>query len=383
MNANESLTQYNEEQQILSRGVGLPGRVAVSFTMAGGLLLGGVLVAFQTLAGRLSGHGLFVTASGLFVVGALLGLVHGLLLGFLGRPEGQRAREAVRALGRAILYSIPAAAVAWLLTVWIALTFMAVITGRVGAEILVGVAWVGTAAVLSWAAITGVRAIRQAYLRWPDPVMGTVLVAGSFAALLVAFLADRPELWLTHFRVTEVGAVLLATFATIWIVGPAVTLSLRLVRELPGRNRTAPVSVGAGMVDVGYGLLVGLVAGLLALPFTPASVVPGTVGGFLTSMAQVLLDETLLRLFLMTAVAWVVMRRWQGARREEIAVAAVAAVAVVQVLLYLPGVVAAGFPTALAAATFTGAAILVPAILFGVVYWARGVTAALGAHGTA
>lgn len=382
MNANESLSPYSEEQ-ILSRGVGLPGRVAVSFTMAGGLLLGGVLVAIQTLAGRLSGHGLFMTATGLFVVGAALGLIHGVVLGYLGRPQEQSPREAIRALGRATLYSIPAAAVAWLLTVWIALTFMAVLTARVGAEILVGVAWAGTAVVLSWAAITGVRALRQAYLRWPDPVMGTVLVAGGFAALMVAFLAERPELWLVNFRVTEIGAVLLATFATIWIVGPAVTLALRLIRDLPGVDRRAPASAGAALVDVGYGLLVGLVAGLLALPFTPASVVQGTVGGFLVSMAQALLDETLLRLFLMTAVAWLVLRRWQGARREEVAMAAVAAVAVVQVLLYLPGVVAAGFPTALAAATFTGAAILIPAILFGVVYWARGFTAALVAHGTA
>ncbi|MDT8341863.1 MAG: hypothetical protein RQ751_10155 [Longimicrobiales bacterium] len=383
MNANESLNRIDEQQPILTRGVGLPGRVTVSFTMAGGLLLGGVMVAIQTLSGNLSGHGLFMTATGLFVVGALLGLVHGLVLGFLGRPADQPARDAARALGRAVLYSVPAAAVAWLLTVWIALTFVAAITAGMGAAVLVAAAWVGTAAVLSWAAISGVRALRRAYRRWPDPVTGTVLVAGSFAALLVAFLAERPELWLVHFRVTEVGAVLLAVFATLWIVGPAVTVALRLIRELPGLNRTAPATPGAAAVDVGYGLLVGLVAGLLALPFTPASVVPGTVGGYLVAFAQVLLDETLLRLFLLSAVAWLVLRRWQGARREEIATAAVAAVAVVQVLLYLPGVVAAGFPTSLAAVTFTGAAILVPAILFGLVFWARGFTAALVAHGTA
>jgi len=383
MNATEALSTVDRDPNTLSRGVGLPGRVAVSFTMAGGLLLGGVLVAIQTLSGRLSGHGLFMTASGLFVVGALLGLAHGVTLGFLGRPRDQGRRETLHALGRGVLYAIPGAAVAWLLTVWVALTFMAVLTGRLGAQILVGFAWVGAVMVLGWAAVTAVRALRLAYLRWPDRVMGTTLVAGAFAALLVSFLADRPELWLIRFRVTEVGAVLLASFATIWIVGPAVTVALRLIRELPGRDRATPASVGAGLVDMGYGLVVGLVAGLLALPFTPASVVPGTVGGALVSLAQVLLDETLLRLFLMTVVAWLVLRRWQGARREEVAVAAVAAVAAVQVLLYLPGVVAAGFPTPLAAATFTGAAILIPAILFGVVYWARGFTAALVAHGTA
>jgi hypothetical protein len=379
MNANDSLSTQNENLHFLSRGVGLPGRVAVSFTMAGGLLLGGVLVAVETLAGRLSGHGIFMTASGLFVVGALLGLVHGVTLGFLGRPHDQPRREAIWALGRATLYSIPAAAIAWLLTVWVALTMIARMTGQLGAQVLVGLAWIAAAAVVGWAVMSGLRAIRLAYQRWPDPVMGTALVAGSFGALLVAFLADRPELWLIRFRVTEVGAVLLAAFATIWIVGPAVTVALRLVRDLPGRNRTSSASV----MDLGFGLLVGMVAGLLALPFTPASVVPGTMGGALVSLAQVLVDETLLRLFLMTSVAWVVLHRWQGARKEEVAVAAVSAVAVIQVLLYLPGVVAAGFPTALAATAFTGAAILVPAILFGVVFWARGFTAALVAHGTA
>ena len=57
----------------LPRGIGLHGRVAVTWAAAGGILLGGVLVAVMTLAGRLSGHGLFFTVSGLFVIGAVLG----------------------------------------------------------------------------------------------------------------------------------------------------------------------------------------------------------------------------------------------------------------------------------------------------------------------
>jgi hypothetical protein len=85
---------------------------------------------------------------------------------------------------------------------------------------------------------------------------------------------------------------------------------------------------------------------------------------------------------LLTGVAWLVLR-WHRIHAEEAAVLAVAAVAMVQVLLYLPGVVAAGFPTALAAVTFTGAVVLLPALAFGAVYWTRGFTAAVVADATA
>ncbi len=57
--------------------------------------------------------------------------------------------------------------------------------------------------------------------------------------------------------------------------------------------------------------------------------------------------------------------------------------ALAQVMFYLPGILATGFPTTLAAVAFTGAAILLPALLFGAVYWLRGFTAALVADATA
>jgi len=68
----------------------------------------------MTLAGRLSGNAIFATATALFVVGAALGLVHGAVLGFFGRPAAVTPREAGRDLGRAGLYAVPALAVAWL-----------------------------------------------------------------------------------------------------------------------------------------------------------------------------------------------------------------------------------------------------------------------------
>jgi hypothetical protein len=353
--------------------------------MAGGLLLGGMLVALMTLSGRLSGHGIFMTATGLFVVGALLGALHGAVLGIVGRPAGMDRREALGALARAALYAVPGATVAWLLTVWVAMSAVAAYLDRIGPKALVGAAWIGGLILLAVAAVQGARALRNAYARWPQRRLGTVVVAGSFAALLVVFLADRPVLWLLRLRVTEVGAVLLAAAVTIWIVGPMVTVALRLVRELPGQPRATarPRPVGLA-TDLGLGLVAGLLVGLLAVPFAgpAATLVPGAAGGMVVALAQAVLDEVLLRLVLLTGLAWAVLR-WHRVHAQEAAVVAVAGVAIAQVLLYLPGVLATGFPTAIGAVAFTAAVVLLPALVFGAVYWTRGLTAALVADATA
>ena len=47
-------------ESAVARTIGLHGRTAVYWTMAGGIALGGVLVAAMTLAGRLSGHAIFL-----------------------------------------------------------------------------------------------------------------------------------------------------------------------------------------------------------------------------------------------------------------------------------------------------------------------------------
>lgn len=378
-------TEQPTETPLLLRSIGLTGRVAVSWTMAGGLLLGGVLVAVMTLAGRLSGHGILVTSTGLFVIGALLGALHGSVLGILGRPSDVSRNEALHALGRSALYGVPGAAVAWLATVWIAMSMVAGYLGRLGPKILVGSAWAVGALMVLTAAFHGFRALRYAYARWPERELGTALVAASFASLLMVFLADRPTLWLLRLRVTDVGAVLLAALVAIWVAGPLVTLALRLVKQLPGRARaTARVADRTTLADIGVGLLVGVVVGLLAVPFAgpAAGLMAGGVGGSVVAVAQAVVNEVMLRLVLLTGLAWVILR-WRRVQAEEAAVLAVTGVAVAQVLLYLPGVVAAGFPSTLAAVTFIGAAILLPALVFGAVFWTRGLTAALVADVTA
>lgn len=367
----------------LTRGIGLHGRVAVFWAMAGGIGLGGFLVAAMTLAGRLSGHALFLTSSGLFVVGAVLGLLHGAVLGYLGRTLDTPRAEALRGLVLSALYAVPGLAVAWLIAVWLGMSMVASYIGQVGPWIGVGAAWAAGFAVAATAAWYGARALRNAYARWPERRLGTALTAAVFAALLVTFLADRPELWGLRVRLTDTGAVLLAATATLWLAGPLVTLALRLVKRLPEPVRIFHRGRRA-MVDGALGLVVGLLVGLLVVPFDPTgSVLLASTGERLVAaVSQALVDEVLLRLFLVTAVAWLLLR-WHRVDEHEAAVLAVGTGALVQVLLYLPGVVAVGFPTTLAAVGFTLAAVLIPAVVFGALYWIRGFGTALLAHAVA
>lgn len=382
MNATTTLDHEATAPRPILKSIGLPGRVAVTWTMAGGVVLGGVLVAAMTLAGRLSGHGLFVTATGLFLIGSLLGALHGAVLGYLGRPAGMDRREALHCVGRAGMYAVPGSALAWLLTIWVAMTLVAAMTDGLGATVLVAVAWMGSAAVLAWAAVSGTRALVNAYARWPQRNLGTVVVAASFGALLIAFLADRPMMWLLRMRVTEVGAVLLAAAVTLWVVGPLVTVALRMIDELPGRNRARVPGAATASIDIALGLVVGTVVGLLAVPFTPAGAVTGAAGGVAVAVGQALVDEVLLRMVLLSGVAWAALR-WHRVHPEEAALLAVVVVAAAQVILYLPGILATGFPTTVAAVAFTGVAVVLPALVFGALFWTRGFGSAVVAHAAA
>ena len=369
-------------------GIGLHGWVTVMWSTAGGIVVGGLLVALMTLGGQLSGHGLFMTSSGLFVIGALLGMAHGLMLGFLGRPAGLPRRRAARDLGMGAVYATVALPFAWVVAMWIALSMPAFYTGRLPALLGVGAGWLAGIAVLATAAVAGWRALRNAYARWPEREVGTALVGATFASLLVLFLMDRPEIWGLRLRVTETGAVLLAVLGTFWVAGPIITLALRMLARLPGRH-PRPVLERNWRVptDLGLGLLAGVVLGLVAAPFAVPAALPGlgatgTMGGLLASIGQALVDEVLLRLFLVTAVVWV-LARWSRVPLPEAAMMSVAAAALVQVLLYAPGVIDIGFPTVLSALGFTMMMVLLPALVFGALYWTRGVGAAVVADATA
>jgi hypothetical protein len=373
-------------EAVVARDVGLVGRVIVTWGVAGGLALGGFLVAGMTLAGRLSGNALLTTALVLYVIGALLGLVHGAALSYFGRPDGTTPRQAFGRIAMGLLYAIPALIVGFLAAGWIAMSSVALYLGRALPMVGAGIGWLVGAVLVLVAVLSGLEALRNAYARWEDRRLGTVLVAGTFAALLVLFLADRPELWGTRFRVTEVGAVLLAAVGAFWIAGPVVTLALWLQRLLPGRR----LAVGfQGQARPWLSLVIGLAAGgllaLVALPFKQAAfaMAPvGPLGGVVHGLSRALVDEVLLRLFLVTGTVWVLMR-WNATSRPMAAVLGVLAAAFVQALLYLPGVNAIGFASPATAVGYLVATVLLPAMVFGALFWKRGFATALLAHATA
>lgn len=358
------------------RTIGLHGRVAVLFAMAGGVTVGGILVAAMTLAGRLSGNGIFATATALFLAGALLGAAHGVVLGLLGRKAAVTTREAVRDLGRAALYVIPGLAVSWLAAIWVAMTLVAFYTGRVGPLAGAAVGWVAAGTILTAAAVQGLRALKNAYARWPERRPGTVLAAASFAAMLLLFLADRPEIWGIRLRLTETGAVLLAALLAVWVAGPLVTVALRLARSVPFPRPMAGLGTRrTTAADLGLGLLVGLVVGLIAVPFAgPAG--PAVFGALVVEVSQSVVNEVLLRLFLVTAVAWLLLR-WQRVADNEALVGAVVAATLIQVILYAPGAAAIGFTSWIGTALFLVMAVALPATAFGLLFWKRGFAPAL------
>jgi hypothetical protein len=170
--------------------------------------------------------------------------------------------------------------------------------------------------------------------------------------------------------------------ATLWLAGPVVTLSLWLLERLPSPR---PVLAFGGrkdaLVSISIAVLVGVALALIALPFYQA-----TYGGVATTgvagvLTNALVDEVLLRLFLVTAVAWLCCREL-GLGTTRAAAMAIGVAAVVQVLVYLPGVLAIGFPSVGSAVGFMAVTVLVPAVAFGVLYWQRGFSSALLAHAT-
>lgn len=410
-------TETGRTEAVVARDTGLMGRVIVSWTVAGGLLAGGYLVAAMTLSGRLSGNALLMTAGALYVLGAALGFAHGVVLGFLGRPADVTPKQALGRIGMAALYAIPAVTVGFLAAGWIAMSAVAAYLGRVLPLVGAGLGWVAGGVVVAMAVFHGFRALRNAYTRWPDRRLGTVLVAGTFAALLVLFMADRPELWGTRLRVTETGAVLLAAVGAFWIAGPVVTAGLALLRRLREQAAAgfAP-NVGSGfaagfmadfasgvapatdpdstagidrapraLASIAIGLTAGAVLGVLAVPFQQAAFTTttlGPVGGVVQVLSRALVDEVLLRLFVVTGVVWMLVR-WYATPGPRAAVVAVVAAAVAQAVLYLPGIAAIGFPTFTMAAGYLAVTVMLPALVFGALYWKRGFATAVLAHATA
>lgn len=366
----------------LTKGIGLPGKVAVAWSSAGGILVGGFLVAAMTLTGNLSGHALLLTCTGLFVVGAVLGFIHGAVLGWLGRPSDMSRRGAMGRLALAAVYAIPALLVSWLLAGWIGMTSIALYAGKTAAIVGCGIAWLVGLGLVALAGENGWRALRNAYAGWSNARVATLIVAALFGGLLAVFLAEQPQLWGLQLRVTPVGAVLLAGAATLWLAGPMVTVSLGLLDRLPTPlPAKAFGGKGHAVMSIAIALVVGVIMALIALPFYEVAHGAQTTG-IAAALSTALVDEVVLRLFLVTGVAWLLFRELHVSSARAVAMAVVVA-AVVQALIYLPGVLQVGFPSAATAMGFLAVTALIPAVAFGWLFWKRGFGTALVAHATA
>ncbi|HSJ25074.1 MAG TPA: hypothetical protein VK929_10420 [Longimicrobiales bacterium] len=143
------------------RDTGMTARVTVAWAMAGAVTAGGFLVAAATLTERLSGHAVFVTAAGLFLLGAVGGFATGAALGYFGRPTDVTAAEARTGLVRAALWALPALAVTFLVTGWVAGTVLVLHAGAALPMVFATAAWLTGAAMVLWAADEAADALRN------------------------------------------------------------------------------------------------------------------------------------------------------------------------------------------------------------------------------
>jgi len=135
--------------------------------------------------------------------------------------------------------------------------------------------------------------------------------------------------------------------------------------------------------------LLGVGVALLALPFHKGSLqIPTDVErlGLLPAMgmavASAVTDELLLRLFVFTVVLVIAVRRLPHDRAWAVALA-VAVATLADLLLHWPSVVSLGLPGASMVVAYAVARMAIPAILFGYLYWRRGLGTALAAHAAA
>jgi hypothetical protein len=376
------------------RGVDLPAAVAISWSLAGGMLLGGAAVVALILTNRMSGHLLLMASATLFALGAVLGMVHGVILGIVGRPEGTTPRQAWSAMVHGLLYLVPALLLGWLIAGWVAAMPIALTGGHVVAAVISAFAWVGMVLTVYFAASTGLHALTLAYRRWPDRVPGTVMVGATLVALLVAFAIEPPTIWFTDVRVTMPGAVLLALAATFWFYGPIITVSLSLLRKampfFPASRMLDRVHAWRGVLArVGIALAVGVGIALLALPFHKGALgLPtdverfGLMAAMGKAVADAVTDELLMRLFVFTA-ALVIAVRFLPKEKPWAVGLAIAAATVADLLLHWPAISALGLPGLPMILAYAVARMAIPAALFGYLYWRRGLGTALAAHAAA
>ncbi len=373
------------------RGIELPAAVALSWSLIGGLLLGGAGVAAMIFAGRMSGHLMLMGSTVLFVIGAVLGLAHGVILGLFGRPDGWSLAKAGNALLHGLLWLGPALLIGWLLAGWIAALPIALGGQHYLASAISVLAWVAMLLTLPWAARRGFEAARLAWARWDDRILGTTLSVVVGAALVIAFAITPPTIWFTGYTFSRVGGLVFAGFLTFWFYGPLITAALHVSRRLRGAaaKEMTERTWKHALVSVGIAVGLGLLLAAVAIPFYVGA--PGLTSGverfgfwpaFAAALANAFTDEMLFRLIVIT-LTFAVVQRYLTQDRTRAVIVAVAFATVMDLILHVPAALLLGLPGASLVTGFVTLRLAIPAILFGYLYYRRGLGSAVAAHLTA
>jgi hypothetical protein len=210
--------------------------------MAGGVVGGGIAVSALTVVGIVSPGAQLLATPVLFLLGAALGVLHGLMLAMAGRPHCVTFRAAVKFSLVAGLCCIPALAAAWLVTAGISLTAALIMEWRPSYAAVAGVGWMGGVALCAWAAVEGWPAVRRAYSRWSQGRIASVVMVVVAGGLATVLLRPWTGTWRTGLRLNSLGTVLLIVGAAWMVFYMALAVRFAFGRFLPGvgRGRAGP-----------------------------------------------------------------------------------------------------------------------------------------------
>lgn len=374
------------------REIELPALVPITWSVAGGMLMGGAAVAVLVMTDNLSGHGLIASSAAFYMLGAVIGLVHGLLLGVFGRPDGVNPRQALAGMAHGLIYLVPALLLGWLAAGWVAALPIALRGRHLVAGAITAVAWLLMIATVVVAISAGLAAARLAFRRWKDRLAGTLLVMATLAALVTSFAIEQPTVWFINVRLTFFGSMLFAVGLTLWFYGPIITVALELLRRaapyLPSRAPAIGHRGRALATRAAVAVVAGLLVAMLAVPFhagvtgLPTDVERlGALQAMLLAVSDAVTDELLLRLFLFTA-AFMVASRHMSRHAWTVGTALAVSMAA-DLFLHLPTVVSYGLPGPQVMASYLVSRLAIPALLFGYLYWRRGLGTAVTAHAAA
>ncbi len=213
----------------LTREAKIPGRIVISWTMSGGILFG-MLGTLLTVTQQLPGYDFFITLSGVFVFGSLAGLLHGFVLAVFSKDRETPFSDSFKHAAIGVLYSLLAAPVAFLVTLWIGFAFyfhLEPTVGRLLGAIIGG--WIGLA-VLVWTAWETWRAVRIIITAWPDFVLVTGIVSIVFLVLIWFFNSFYPYIFPGTYNMGQ--AIFVAGGISVLIVGPVTTLAVVGLRRI-------------------------------------------------------------------------------------------------------------------------------------------------------